>query len=158
MSRRVGVVVSVLAVAMLAAGCINPGEPAIPRAYFSAPHLEARTVNNTTVWDCTINVTRITPGNEKLSWAGVTVNVKAATSRLLISSTGPDLYGGSPAPSPKAYRVEAYGSWLTMDVGDAIRLTSIDESFLDSEVDVEFQDSQGTYLLGFATLPSAFPG
>jgi hypothetical protein len=157
MSGRPVVVALIIAVAMLAAGCIDPGDPSPPTTKFSAPHLEARTVNNTTVWDCTFNVTRVTPENAKLSWAGVSVIVKSAQGYVLIPSAQPGVYPGHAGPSSKAYRVEISGSWLTMDVGDSIRLTSLDEGFLDAGVEIEYKDADGTTLLGRVTMPSAFP-
>jgi len=157
MSGRVAAVVSILAMAMLVAGCSDPGEPANPRAYFSTPHLEARTVNNTTVWDCTFNVTRITPEDVKLSWAGVKVIVKSRQGAVILPAAVPESYLGQSTPSPKAYRIEGAGSWLTLDEGDAVRLASIDESFLEGELELEYKDNEGASLLVSTSLPSTFP-
>lgn len=157
MSGRDAAVVTLLAVAMLAAGCIDPGDPAPPKAYLSVSHLESRTVNNTTVWDCTFNVTRVTPEDVKLSWAGVKVAVKSRQGALILPADVPGSYQGQSTPSPKAYRVEGAGSWLTLDAGDAVRLASIDESFLEASLELEYRDSEGSCLLVSARLPSTFP-
>jgi hypothetical protein len=157
MSGHAAAVVSIIAVAMFAAGCIDPGDPSPPTTKFSVPLLESRIVNNTTVWDCTFNVTRLTPGNAKLSWGGVSVIVKSAQGYVLIPLSRPDTFPGQADAFPKAYRVEASGTWLTMDVGDALRLTSLDEGFLDAEVEIEYKDADGTTLLASVKMPSAFP-
>jgi hypothetical protein len=157
MSGHAAAVALILAAVMLASGCIDPGDPSPPTVRLSVPHLEARTVNNTTVWDCTFNVTRVTPGNAKLSWGGVSVIVKSAQGYVLIPLSRPDTFPGQADAFPKAYRVEASGTRLTMDVGDALRLTSLDEGFLDAEVEIEYKDADGTTLLASVKMPSAFP-
>ena len=154
MSGYVVIVVSVLAVAMLAAGCINPDEPyPYIRAHLSAPYLEIRTSNSTTVWDCTFNVTRIDPSTSRVSWGELRVAVKSAEGGLLMPAVPADPYPGPDLWSPTVYRIERAGSWLTMDVGDAVMLGAINGTYVEGQIEL----SIGGTLLTLARLPSVFP-
>jgi len=153
MSGRAAVVVLVLAAVMLASGCIDPGEPVPPRASISAPNLDVRSANNTTVWDCTFNITRISPSNYRVSWGELRVMVKSAQGGLLIPAVTADPYPGPDLWSPTVYRIERAGSWLTMDVGDAVMLGAINGTYEEAEIEL----SIGGTLLTYARLPSVFP-
>jgi len=153
MSGHAAVVISIIAVAMLAAGCIDPGDPSPVRVFLSTPHMETRTSNNTTVWDCTFNVTRLNPSTSRVSWSELKVAVKSAQGGVLIPFVTTSQYPGPDLWSPTVYRIEQVGSRLTMDVGDAVMLGAINGTYIEGEIDMVV----GGNLLTLARLPPVFP-
>jgi len=130
-----------------------PDEPAPPRASFSAPSMEARTLNNTTVWDCTFNITSLSPSNHHPGWGEVRVTVKSAEGGVLIPQTAPDPFPGPDLWTLAVYRIERAGGRLTMDVGDAVMLGAINGTYLEAAIEL----TEAGTLLAYARLPSVFP-
>jgi hypothetical protein len=118
----------------------------------AAPVMHRRTVNASDVWDVTLDITDINPNTAMVPWIEVHVSVKGADGSMLITSTIPEADGGVYDTAPEAWYQEISGNGQRANVGDALRVTSLDTAFEGATVQLTRQGE----VLATATLPGTF--
>lgn len=162
-SRRTDLrkLVAIMSIAILlqalAVGCISEDEgdgngSGSVTISLKQPFMESRSTGSENVWDATMDITRILPSGEEVRWVHVTVVIKDAYGSVLLPDTPVSKDSGFYGSAVEVWYVDDVGGANTADVGDAIKVTTMDQSFQGGVVIVDFRGSRAAS----ANLPLAF--
>ena len=116
------------------------------------PFMESRSTGSENVWDATMDITKIFPREEEVGWVHVTVIIKDASGSVLLQDTPVSADSGFYGSAVEVWYVDDVGDANAADVGDAIKVTTMDQSFQGGTVLVYFRGSRAAS----ANLPLAF--
>lgn len=154
--RRIGAIMSIaVLLPCLAAGCISDdgGNGTGPVTIFlEQPFMESRSTNAGNVWDATMDITKVLPADEEVDWVHVTVLIKDAFGSVLLPDTPVSKDGGLYGSAVEVWFVDDVGDANAADVGDAIKVTTMDQSYQGGLVIVNFMGSRAAA----ANLPLTF--
>jgi hypothetical protein len=114
--------------------------------------MESRRPDGESVWDATMDITRVTPSDAQARWTSLTVVIKAVDGSVLLLETPLSKDSGTYGSAVEAWYVDDAGGRGTADVGDAVKVTSMDQSYQGATVQLIHR---GT-LAGSVLLPIAF--
>lgn len=140
---------------VLTTGCISEedGDWNGPATFsLEQPFMESRSTNAGNVWDATMDITKVLPADEDVDWVHVTVVIKDAFGSVLLPDTPVSKDGGFYGSAVEVWFVDDVGNANAADAGDAIKVTTMDQSYQGGLVIVNFMGSRAAA----ANLPLAF--
>ena len=107
-----------------------------------------------TVWDANITVNKVTPNGTKPPWSELTITIKDGTSgSVKLGPVTPLPWAGTFGSEVEVWYVEAAGEATTLDAGDFIYITGMDDSYEGAVITLE----GGGFTLASTTLTTDFP-
>ena len=106
------------------------------------------------VWDANITVNKVTPTGTKAPWSELTITIKEGTSgSVKIGPVTPLPWGGTYGSGVEVWYVDSAGEATTLDTGDHIYITGMDDSFEGDQIILE----GGGNRLAAVSLTTDFP-
>ncbi len=138
---------------LMVSGMLTTDENEKITVNLSSPSVASFT-RGTACWDATMNINKITPKDEKVSWSEVKIIVKSSAGSVLQATTTPLLDTGvyAAVATPQFWYVEATGD-TKMSAGDGIKLTGMPQTWEGAVVEL----TKGGERIASATLPTNFP-
>jgi flagellin-like protein len=138
---------------LMVSGMLTTGDDEKITVNLSSPSVQSFT-RGSACWDATMNVNKMTPKDEKVSWTEVKIIVKSAAGSVLQASTvlGADTGVYALVATPEFWYVEATGD-AKMGAGDGIKITGMPQTWEGATVEL----TKAGERIASATLPTNFP-
>lgn len=138
---------------LMVSGMLTSGDDEKITVNLSSPSVSSFT-RTAACWDATMNINKITPKDEKVSWTEVKIIVKSAAGSVLQASTtlGNDIGAYADPATPEFWYVEATAD-TKMSAGDGIKVTGMPQTWEGAVVEL----TKGGERIASATLPTNFP-
>ena len=156
------VVVSMMLIVLSLAGCTDDDDDDDDNGNGDEIDWDSLTINlgapavgeRDPVWDANISVNKVTPKETKAPWADLSITIKEGTSgSLKLGPVTPLPWAGTFGSEVEVWYVEAAGEATTLDAGDFIYITGMDDSYEGAVITLE----GGGFTLASTTLTTDFP-
>ncbi len=152
------ILLAVVAAALFFMGLMSLVEdlPNDPVVVMAAPRVTSRQLGNNTIWDATLEIAQVTPSDVR--WDDLTIYIESRDGTVLLDEMivgldDPTLYDDATDGwvDVQLWYVESPSDG-TMDAGEAIKVTGMDERYQGATVELLLDD-----LVGIVNLPLNFP-
>ena len=157
-SVKIAFMTTLLLLSTALAGCLGDGddddEDVIVTITFMIPELVPRTEGQETVWDATVAVGKVSASDHgNVPWTDLWAAILDETGQVILLNSPILADGGTYGGAVEAWYIDSTGGTDTMDEGDAIRVTSLNQTHEGWTVMISSSGGQA----GSFHLPSDFP-
>ncbi len=141
-------------------GAVTSTEEQRLTVQLSSPSVTQRTISDQHFWDTVLNINMVTPRDEDVLWADISVAIKSSTGNILLPSTqlSYDIWEFYDDGSDGSVDVEVWFIDITtgdnrLSAGDAIKITGMTAEFEGGFVQI----LRSGRIIGDSLLPTDFP-